>query len=151
MEAPTTVEQPSIYMLDESRAFYGDATPPFTVQFRSLQRGYDHSEDGTRPVILELKALTELFGDLITDPESSITFTKYNDQVGFWALALGLVTIIIRPTGQGYFAWLGPQKQFTSIRVARSNLLYKQAINEVLPEKSKSASWAQFLARLRTK
>jgi hypothetical protein len=122
LPSPPSVDSNHVYMLAESRAYYEDKDeiPPFLTKY-PIRPGPHDSEDGSRAVILDVDELRGLFGDLVTGPSARISPVQYNSRYCFWALNLGSMRIMLKATGQGYWPWMGPEKQFSPKKVARSD------------------------------
>jgi hypothetical protein len=111
---------PNIYMMEETRAFYGDKVPPFAMNNKIYKAGFHHHAGGPdepgglgyRFTDLEMKNLQVLFGSLVTSPINKIFWTPWNEHYNFHVMHLGGISVIVKQT-----PWMGPHKQFDKLCV----------------------------------
>lgn len=85
-----------------------------------------HLSGGVRAVILYRKNIHKLF-NLPHGAKLSNQLILYEYEPGwvFWVLNAGPLKIIVQGNGGGFRAWLGPEKEFSKLKVAHPKKIYK--------------------------
>jgi hypothetical protein len=98
-------------------------TPPFIRRKPALTA---HLSGGVRAVTIFPENIQELF-DLPEGANISNELILYEYDQGrtFWVLNAGSLKIIVRGNGGGFQAWLGPEEEFSGLRVAHPRKIKK--------------------------
>lgn len=98
-------------------------TPPFIRRKPVLTA---HLSGGVRAVIIFPENIQELF-DLPegADISNELILYEYDQGRTFWVLNAGSLKIIVRGNGGGFQAWLGPEEEFSGLRVAHPRKIKK--------------------------